>query len=69
MFFKMAAMTSLNNANEPKIIHKQFNVCQTICAKFQQNRLSSFATNPLSDFWAATLKKFQLQAAILDRIN
>ena len=69
MLIKMAAMTSLNYANEPKIIHKQLHVCQTICAKFQQNRPSSFATNPLSDFWAAILKIFQLQAAILDRSN
>ena len=67
MFFKMAAMTSLNYANELKFIHKQLNVCQTICAKFQQNRLSSFATNPLNDFLAAILKIFQLQAAILHR--
>ena len=65
--FKMAAMTSFNYANELKAIHKQLDVCWTICAKFQQNRPSSFATNPLKNFLAAILNFFQLQAAILDR--
>ena len=58
MLIKMAAMTSLSYANEPKIIHKQLNVCQTICAKFQQNRPSRFVTNPLNGFLAAILNSF-----------
>ena len=55
---KMAAMTSLNYANEPKNKHKQLNVCRTICAKFQQNRPSRFATNPLTGFLVAILNSF-----------
>ena len=54
-------------ANDPKITHTQLYVCRTTCAKFQQNRPSSFATNPLKYFLAAILKIFQIQAAILDR--
>ena len=65
----MAAVTSLIYANEPKILQKQLDVCRITCAKFQPNRPYSFATNPLTDFLAAILKNFQLQAAILDRSN
>ena len=59
--FKMAVMTSINYANKPKVINKQLDVCRTICAKFQQNRLSSFATNPLNDFWRPFWKKINFR--------
>ena len=64
---KIEAMTLPIYANDPKSTHKQLHVCRTICAKFQQNRPGSFATNAFYIFGGHFEKKVQLQAVLLDR--